>query len=78
MKKIPKQQGWEAKESYWRDFLCFVNEQYPKCETLRDISVPIAQEYGGLIKLSGKYQKKVNYKGRTYKKKGDKAFSFIN
>ena len=69
MRRLPSQKGWEIKEGYWNDFLSFIKELHPECKTMQDVTGAIAEEYIGLVKTSGKYQKKISYKGRSYKSK---------
>ena len=69
MKKIPNEKGWAAKKTYWEDFLAFVKHQHPACNFLRDIRPELAQEYVGLLKTKGKFNKDISCKGSTYQNK---------
>ena len=66
MKKIPKEKAWAIKKACWSDFVYFLQEKYPDCTNMRDVRASMAQEYISLLKVSGKFNKSISYKGRTY------------
>ncbi|MFT5319856.1 MAG: integrase, partial [Chlamydiales bacterium] len=69
MKRQPNENGWKAKESYWRDFMAFLSKNHPSLKTLREVAPAHAKEYVAHIKTKGKFQKTISYKGRSYNSK---------
>ena len=79
MRRIPSEKGWTEKEAYLNDFLSFIKDNYSLCRTLREITPSMAEEYIGLIKISGRYSKTIHCKGGSYQNKNTKlSASSIN
>ena len=79
MRRIPSEKGWTEKEAYLNDFLAFLKVHHPLCRTLRDVTAFMAEEYIGLIKVSGRFSKTVLCKGGSYQNKNTKlSASSIN
>lgn len=75
MRRIPGKKSWESKKGHWRDFLSFLNDRYPQCDTMRSVTPSIAEEYVSILKTSGKYNKTVTYGGISYENKAVKLSS---
>ena len=69
MKKQPGEKMWKAKESFWQDFLFFLNNHSDGLKTLRDVKNRHAREYVGHLKAHGKFCKDVHCHGKVYKNK---------
>ena len=79
MKTIPSEKIWKEKEGRWNDFIAFLKKEHSSCETMRDVTPAIAEEYVSLIKTSGKYQKTISYGDKSYLSKAVKlSASTIN
>lgn len=79
MRRIPSEKGWNEKEAYLNDFLAFLKAHHPLCRTLREVTPFMAEEYIGLVKISGRFSKTVHCKGGSYQNKNTKlSASSIN
>ena len=79
MKTIPSEKIWKEKGGRWNDFITFLKKEHPNCESMRDVTPAIAEEYVSLIKTSGKYQKTISYSRFSYQSKAVKlSASTIN
>lgn len=64
MKREPSPTKWKQKESCWNDFKDFLESK--EVEDLRQVSKSHAQEYVGLLKDSGKFNKRIISKKGSY------------
>ena len=51
----------EQKRSIWADFCAFMAEQHPEATDLAAVTPAFAEEYVGLVRTSGRFQKVVTY-----------------
>ena len=69
MRKIPNEKGWDAKKSYWEDFLAYLKDRHENCKSIRDVSADMAGEYVSILKTSGKFNKTISTKNYSYQNK---------
>ena len=68
-KRPPGEKQFAAKSSYWRDFVAFIDTEYPDLQYLSDIHKKHAEEYISHIRKYGRYNKNVKQKGKqNYKR----------
>lgn len=63
----PKRKGisdrqMRAKETYWSDWLAFLNSEFPAVRRLSDVTVAAAEAYIQHLRTSGKFVKTVEYR----------------
>lgn len=68
-KRPPSKKQLLAKLSYWRDFVAFINSEYPDIVFLSDVRKIHAEAYISFIRDHGRYDKNVQQKGKqAYKR----------
>ena len=68
-RREPSEKQLMAKRSYWRDFVAFINKEYPDLLCLSDVRKKHAEEYISYIRKHGRYDKNVEQKGKqNYKR----------
>lgn len=61
LKRYPSEKKWQQKKGIWRDFLFFIQNEYPEAKTLRDISTVQTKKYITILKQTGKYKKHIEF-----------------
>lgn len=72
-----------AKESYWNDFVTFINDTVPGVQSLKDVERKHAESYISHIRDHGRYQKKIEWtskgkKRKAYTRKGNYSHKTCN
>ncbi len=63
-RKIAGAKQIEHKRSYWRDFLAFMNVNYPEVKLLSEILKRHAEEYIQYLRTNGRFEKTILQKGK--------------
>lgn len=66
-KRTPSPEVIKAKRSYWRDFLKFINTNYPEIIKIADVRKKHAEEYIQHIRQKGRFCKEVPFKSGNKK-----------
>lgn len=60
-KKITAQKTIERKQGIWNDFLTFMEEKYPHCDTIDQVRHSHAEEYIAILQRNGRFNKNTYY-----------------